>query len=274
MIGRGTSHGCVSVLNGIVSGTGAVIGTALETRAEYSAEGKTQTVNILSEKTDDKLARICVQRTLERIGADPSEGYILSVSSEIPPSRGLKSSSSVCNAVIKAVLDAHGVKMDIMDAVKLGVECAKEAHVTITGSFDDACGCELGGFVLTDNLKMEVLRQEPFPHYDVIISVPEKVKAGVPKEAYNARAADMEEIKKVCGTDILKAMTLNGRLVAEITGTGTEIMDLALSNGALAAGVSGTGPATAVICNPGDGRRIAAALPGRTIVTETRRCPT
>ncbi len=270
MIGTGTSHGCVSVMNGIVSGTGAVIGTAMLTRARYSEEGTSQTVRILSEPTDDALARICVRRALESIGADPSAGYALEISSEIPPSRGLKSSSSVCNAAIKAVYDAHGAEADIMDIIELGVQCAKEARVTVTGSFDDAVGCELGGFIVTDNRTDRILRREPFAPMDVILCVPERIKVRVPREAYEARAADMEGIKEVCSQDPLAAMTMNGRLIAEITGESQDIIDAALGAGAAAAGISGTGPAAAVLCRKGEGARIAAELPCRTLLTETR----
>ncbi len=271
MTGRGVSHGCISVMNGIVSGTGAVIGIALRTEAVYSEKGKTRNVKIGgTESTDGTLAGICVRRTLERIGADPDTGYVLSIDSEIPPSRGLKSSSSVCNAVISAVLAHHGFAMDTMDMIMLGVECAKEAGVTVTGSFDDACGCELGGFIVTDNYGNKILRREPFGRYDVILCIPDRIKSRIPKERYNAVSSEMEEIKKVCRTDPVKAMTMNGRLIARVTGSGGDLMDEALAHGALAAGVSGTGPAVAVLAEPGDGKRIAAALGCRTVITETR----
>lgn len=42
--------------------------------------------------------------------------------------------------------------MDLIDLIHLGVKCAREAQVTVTGSFDDACGSGFGGFVMTDNL--------------------------------------------------------------------------------------------------------------------------
>lgn len=64
-------------------------------------------------------------------------------------------------------------------------------------------------------------------------------------------------------------MTLNGRIVAEITGMSADIIDTAMASGAVAAGVSGTGPAIAVVCNPGDEDRISSALGCRTIITET-----
>ena len=108
MSGIGESHGCISVINGIVNGKAAVLGINLLTEASYTETGIEQYVKVIgSEDTDDNLVRICVRRTLERIGVDPGAGYHVMIKSQIPPSRGLKSSSSVCNAVIKAVLDAH-----------------------------------------------------------------------------------------------------------------------------------------------------------------------
>lgn len=271
MNGIGESFGCISVLNGIVDGNGAVIGIKLRTEAAYSEKGPEQYVRIIgSESTDDNLARICVRRTLERIGKDPETNYQLIVKSEIPPSRGLKSSSSACNAIIKAVLDAHSVEMDVMDVILLGVECAKEAKVTVTGSFDDACGCELDGFTATYNYENRVLRRESFGKYDVIICTPEYIKKKVPKEEYQKVADQMKEIRKLSETDILQALTLNGKLIANVTGEGTALIDKALELGAVAAGISGTGPAVAVVCESGKGRGIASELPCNTIVTETR----
>ena len=271
MSGIGESHGCISVINGIVNGKAAVLGINLLTEASYSEIGTEQYVKVIgSEDTDDTLVRICVRRTLERIGADPSVGYQVRIKSQIPPSRGLKSSSSVCNAVIKAVLDSHSCDMDIMDIIRLGVECAKEAKVTVTGSFDDACGCELGGLIFTENYSTTLIRREPADGYDVILCIPEYTKERVPRERYEAVTGRMEEIQKIAETDYLKAITLNGRLIAEVTGTDNSIAEKALEAGALAAGISGTGPAIAVIAKKGHGKSISDKLPCTTILTETR----
>jgi shikimate kinase len=92
----------------------------------------------------------------------------------------------VCNAVIKAVLDSHSFDMDIMDIIRLGVECAKEAKVTVTGSFDDACGCELGGLIFTENYSTTLIRRKRAEDYDVILCIPEYTKERVPRERYEA----------------------------------------------------------------------------------------
>ena len=270
MSGIGQSHGCISVINGIVNGKGAVIGIDLLTEAAFAERDAEPFVRVIGEETDDNLAKICVRRTLERIGRNPNIGYLLTIKSEIPPSRGLKSSSSVCNAVIAAVLDAYSVEMDEMEMVKLGVECAKEAKVTVTGSFDDACGCQFGGLIFTNNYENKVLSRGPIGDYDVIICTPEYTKRKVPKEEYRAVASEMEEIQSIAKEDPLKALTLNGRLIARVTGEGTELIDRALELGAVAAGISGTGPAVAVVCGKGKGKSISEKLPCRTIVTETR----
>lgn len=270
MSGIGLSHGCISVVNGIVNGKAAVIGTVQETEAVYREADDEQIVRIIGEETEDNLVRICVRRTLERLGIDTDIGYRLTIKSDIPPSRGLKSSSSVCNAVVKSVLDAYGSDLPALDAVLLGVECAREAKVTVTGSFDDACGCEFGGLIYTDNYKDAILRREPFGKYDVVLCTPDRTKVRVPRERYMAESAQMEAIQKIAETDPLRALTLNGALIAKITGENTDLMDRALKYGALAAGISGTGPAVAVVAESGAGRDIAAQLPCRTIVTETR----
>ena len=271
MSGIGESHGCISIINGIVNGRAAVLGINLLTEASYSEIGTEQYVKVIgSEDTDDTLVRICVRRTLEKIGADPSAGYQVRIKSQIPPSRGLKSSSSVCNAVIKAVLDAHSYDMDIMDIIRLGVECAKEAKVTVTGSFDDACGCELGGLIFTENYSTTLIRRVPADGYDAILCIPEYTKERVPRERYEAVSGQMEEIQRIAETDYLKAITLNGRLIAEVTHTDNSIAEKALGAGALAAGISGTGPAIAVIAEKGHGKSISDELPCTTILTETR----
>ncbi len=269
MTGKGVSHGCISVINGIVNGTGAVVGIALETVAEFTAGGSERRIIIEGEKTGDSLAKICVKRTQEYIGVAPS-CYELKIRSQIPPSRGLKSSSSVCNAVIKAVLEEYEVSMNTLDMIKLGVNCAKEAGVTVTGSFDDACGCEIGGFIKTYNYENIILEQRPMEKNAVVICVPDHIKKKVPKEEYEARAQMIEQAIALCDNDIYSAMTLNGRAIAEVTGESGDLIDIAISNGALAAGVSGTGPAVGIICRPEDAVRIAQAMPCETILTEVR----
>lgn len=269
----GTSHGAISVINAIPCGVGSTIGISLKTQAEFVTGVKETRVRILDHPgMDDTLARLCVSRTLERISADDDVEYELTIKTQIPPSRGLKSSSSVCNAIVSSVVGAYGVRMDEMEMLRIGVDCAREAEVTITGAFDDVCGCHFGGVVFTDNSNNELLERRPIQEYDVLLWIPEMTipKNSVSVDAYKARKKEFDDALALAYEDPLAALTLNGRLVAEIIGADTSIVDLALSNGALAAGISGTGPAISVVCKKGDGDRISTVIGGKVIRAVTR----
>ena len=271
MKGEGTSYGAVSVMNAIPCGIGATIGIGLKTIATFT-EADTQIVELIDRPDmDQTLVRTCVKRTRETIGR-PDDGYRLEVRTEIPPSIGLKSSSSVCNAVISAVLDAYGERMDTLDIIKLGVECAKGCKVTITGAFDDACGCGLGGLVVTDNSKNELLLRKEIPEYDVIICIPDRQipKNKVPVERYRELRGRYEGMVPRIENDYLEILNENGRCVEGIIGEGAGLVERALKEGALAAGITGTGPATAVVAKKGDGQRVAEALGCKTMITTTR----
>ena len=86
---------------------------------------------------DTTLIEYCISLTLQRFGCDC--GANVATKSEIPIASGLKSSSAAANAAVLATLDALGEKLDVLEAVKIGVQAALEAKVTITGAFDDAC---------------------------------------------------------------------------------------------------------------------------------------
>lgn len=270
MIGK--SNGAISIINAIPCGIGATMGISLQTRAQFTEAESTRIEIIDGKGIDDRLVRLCVKRTLDAIGVSTGIPYKLVVKSQIPPSRGLKSSSSVCNAVINAVLNAFDETMDECDMLRIGVECSKEAGVSITGAFDDACGCHFGGLVFTDNVKNIILERQEIPEYEVVLWIPDRTlpKNKVPREAYTARKEEFSEALALAYKDPLAAMTMNGRLVAEIVGSGMDIIDLALDNGALAAGVSGTGPAIAIVTELAQGKRIADIIGGDTRITWTR----
>ena len=270
MTGIGMSYGAISVMNAIPCGIGSTIGINLKTKAEFSPADKTEIILLERPELDDTLVRTCVSRTFEALGKEKFD-YRLIVGTEIPPSMGLKSSSSVCNAVISSVLDHFGVVWDPIDVVKLGVECAKECKVTITGAFDDACGCHLGGLVVTDNSNNELKSRTDVPMYDIVICIPDSSipKSKVPVDRYRELRSEYESMVPGIEENYLEVLNRNGSFVGEIVGN-TELARKAMSLGALAAGVTGTGPAVAIIAEEDDGFRIADSLGCECIVTNVR----
>jgi shikimate kinase len=221
---------------------------------------------------DDLLVRTCVKRAAEAVG-EALDGYRLTVRTEIPPSMGLKSSSSVCNAVVGAVFDYFNHKAGPLDAIRLGVGCARECGVTITGAFDDACGCGLGGLVVTDNSKDELLLRKEVPRIDVVVCVPDRSipKSKVPVSRYRELENEYRALASSIEEDYLGVLTRNGARVAALAGVDDSLTRKPLGEGALAAGVSGTGPAFVAMAERGDGARLADALGCKAIITETRR---
>lgn len=274
-MGKGISWGAVSVINAMPCGIGAVIGTELGTRSEFVSGGNSRRVEILNDKSEPTLlAELCVSASYEAANIEEPEGWCLTTCSDIPPSRGLKSSSSACNSMISAVFDEIGFESDPMDIVRLGVECAKRAKVTRTGSFDDACGCHYGGFVITDNRTDEILLIQDFPIYDVVVHIPKlKIrKESLDLDALKGVADEQREVIELSKTDPLKAMTLNGRIIAKASKLDNSVADAALEAGALAAGISGSGPATAIILEYGHAYEFLEETGLEdTIVTRTRK---
>lgn len=272
----GRSHGSITVINAMPSGIGATIGVDLRTEAEFSVDGDERVVTIGNDGSEDTtMARICVSRAYERAGIPEPEGWTLVTRSEIPVSRGLKSSSAACNAILRAVMSELDFTMDPVDLIRLGVVCAREAKVTVTGSFDDACGCGLGGLVMTDNRRDEVLARSDIEDRDVVIHVPRfKIrKSSMPVEALRAAAPELREAIDIAMTDPYRAMTINGRVISKVQGVDNSLAERAVSMGALGAGMSGSGPAIAIVVPRGDGESFARDLgiaPEETIVTCTR----
>ena len=276
MTSVGRSHGSITVINAMPSGIGATIGVSLGTEAAFSVGGDAKEVRIASDAGEDPtMAMICVRRAYEAAGIPEPDGWTLETSSEIPVSRGLKSSSAACNAIIRAVFAEIGHRMDPVDLIRLGVGCAREAKVTVTGSFDDACGCGLGGLVMTDNRRDEILDRSDIGDYDVVIHVPRfKIrKSSMPVEALRAAAPELKEAMDIAMTDPFRAMTINGRVISRVQGVDNSLAERAMSMGALGAGMSGSGPAIAIVVPHGDGRSFARDLgtdPEETIMTTTR----
>lgn len=247
-VGRAVAFGAATIVNAIATGRGAAFGISLWTKARVELkEGlRTIEVKILPDAGENpRLAESVVKKVFERFKVDDM-GARVETESNIPIARGLKSSSVAANAVALATLAALGEKLNDMDVVKLGVEAAIEAGVTITGAFDDACASYFGNVVVTNNLKMEVEKFfKPKEEYEVLIYVPEIKRytsaVNVTKLREIAPLVDIAYEEALEG-NYWRAMTLNGFFYSVALGFDPKVALEALARGAVAAGLSGKGP--------------------------------
>jgi len=248
------AYGAATIVNAIATGKGAALGVDLWTKAKVELTDEPGIIEgrILSDPGEDtNLIHKIVMRVLRRFGLEGEHGAFVETDSNIPIARGMKSSSAAANAVSLATLAALGRKLRDLEVVKLGVEAAKDAGVTVTGAFDDACASYFGNIVVTDNVAQKVKRRFVVDReYTVLFHVPSS-------KAYTAQS-DVEKIKRVAPLVNIAhreallgrywaAMTFNGLIYSMALGYDIKAAVNALGAGAVAAGISGKGPAVAAV---------------------------
>jgi shikimate kinase len=249
------AHGAATIVNAIALGKGAAFGVDLWTKAEVQLtdEPNVITGEITSDPAESTLLiEKTVARVFKRFSVEKRFGAEVKTWSNIPAARGLKSSSAAANAVALATVAALGKTMDDIEVVKLGVDAAFDAKVTVTGAFDDACASYFGGAVVTDNLKMKLLKRVTLPDdLAVLFHVPsEKAYTG---DSDVNRLRTVKPLVEIAYNEALKgnfwaALSLNGVIYSSALGFDASVALDALAAGAVAAGLCGKGPAvTAVV---------------------------
>ncbi len=248
--GYAYAYGAGTIINAIATWKGAAFGIELKTEAEVVLTDSKNIQGYMEEGGDTRLIERCVELTLLHFGS--TSGAKVATMSEIPIASGLKSSSAAANAVVLATLDALGEKLEPLEAVKIGVQAAIEAKVTITGAFDDACASMLGGFVITDNKRKELINRVERDSEVLILAPDKKVfssDTNVARSRLIGRWVELAYNEALDG-NFEKAMTLNGFLYCAALGFSTEPMMAALEVGIEGVSLSGTGPAYTALGSP------------------------
>ncbi len=270
MIGRGEAHGALTIVNAIAAGKGCAVGVDLRTWAEVElspGDGVEVTVEGLAGEPTELAAR-CVSAVLERFSL--RRRAIVRTRSQIPVSRGLKSSSAAANAVILGTLDALGESMGPLEVLRLNADVSMRSGVSVTGALDDAAASLLGGVVLTDNAARTVLKREDWTICGrAVINVPERMirKAGLPRERIALYRPLVEQAFQLAWDErYAEAMMLNSLCYGAALGLDQELVLKALQAGALGAGISGTGPAVAALVGENERAVLEAMGPGSIVV--------
>ncbi|MBO3809457.1 MAG: shikimate kinase [Candidatus Brockarchaeota archaeon] len=273
---RAIVHGAVSIVNAMANGLGAALGVGLRVEAscrlmeEPVFRIRSGEIFLKAGSLPEKVCRLI----LGDFGVQ--KGCEVSIYSEIPARKGLKSSSAVSSAVALACLKEVTGEAGLMEAAKYSVEASIETGVSVTGAFDDASACLLGGIVVTDNFERKVLaRRLVDSSLRVVILIPSggMLSGMVDTSLFKPVEPLMRLAHRLAlnGEEWL-AMTLNGLAVSTALGLGVEPALEALKNGAIASGVSGKGPAVAAVVRPQDVEKVRRALSGFGRVVETGVC--
>jgi shikimate kinase len=243
-VGHGQAFGAVTVVNATAAGVGCALAVAATTRATWDAE---PTWGGLTLTPDGD------RRLVEAVAA--GRNAAVAVECPFPPSRGLKTSSSVAAALVRAAADAEGLVLAADEVERQAVAACRRAGVTLTGAYDDQAAVVRGGCQVADTRNDRVVASVPIRPWQVAVWVPER---SIEKDALRgldlaAIRADVKAAEALARAgDVPAALTANGQAYhSAYSAAGLPVDDLpakvALRAGALGAGLSGTGPAVAAL---------------------------
>ena len=251
VLGTGTSNGGCSLLHAAGLGYGASLALDLPV-----------TVRLLDKESrrelddPDNLLGTILEVWRQSGHPVPNGELFWTVKSEIPPRQGLKSSSAVAVAAIKALCDASDYNLENADIVDIAAAAQLASGVSITGSYGDTWAALEGGWKLVnsnaEDARSGVLLESPGPNsedWNVLLvcrgdrdNRPQLEDFSFHQQAFVQALNALQE-----GNDLV-ALTWNGRGVVGALNdpVGRKLTNDAFVNGARAAGISGSGPAIAV----------------------------
>ena len=268
---RAVMHGAVSIVNAIATGKGATLGISLQVEAIIEATAGT---GIFYENKESSRSSRLIKSVIEKaVPKNDLQNYKLTISlkSEIPSGYGLKSSSAISSIVSLACAKLFKPQINDLEVLRHGVEASIESKVSITGAFDDACGCYFGGFVVTDNYNQKIVKSEKAPEdLSAVIFIPRSRKRGNIRKLKVLDGVFAQAWTLASNSDYWNAMLLNGLATSTILHSDPRILTSVVEAGALAASVSGNGPSIAAIAkkdNVSSVRRAFSSLNGTTMVS-------
>ena len=250
VLGIGEAHGACSLLHAAGIGYGSSLAIDLNTKVALRDNPPKNMPN-----DPDNLLECIIEVWLEEGNKLPNEELYWAVKSEIPPRQGLKSSSSVAIAALRALCDATNSNLENSELVDLASKAHFKAGITITGSKDDNWAvCEPGWKIVDPNLPADesvlLIGEGPSPNeWDIVIVLREERKDLPNKEDFvfhqQAFSKSLDALQK--GNPIM-AMTWNGRAMCGVLNDNSNrrLTNDAMVNGGRGSGISGSGNAIVI----------------------------
>jgi len=250
---KAVMHGAVSIVNAIATGKGATLGISLNVESTIEA---TQGTGIIFENKESSLSSRLIRSVIEK--AVPKNELAKSklrilLRSEIPSGYGLKSSSAISSVISLACAKLFRPEINDLEVLRHGVQASIETKVSITGAYDDACACYFGGFVVTDNYNLKIVKSEKAPEdLSAVIFIPRSRKRGNVNKLKILQGVFEQAWSLANNSDYWNAMLLNGLATSTILNSDPRILTDLIEAGALSASVSGNGPSIAAISKKGN----------------------
>ncbi len=242
---QSTVHGAISVVNAIATGYGSALGISLKVRVDIELR---KGCGILFQPgAGNRLLKYIINKIVPREVRRCNQ-VLVNVDSAIPLGVGLKSSSAVSTATALACSGLVCNNLDDRIILNAAVRASLATGVTITGAYDDSAACYFGGFVVTDNYRLDLIHREEAPDdLYVLVFVPANNRRGNIHNLYALSDLFMDAFNLAKNRQYWRAMKLNGLLTATALSGKYEPLLTSIRKGALAASISGNGPSLAVV---------------------------
>jgi len=253
VLGQGNAHGACSLLHAAGTGYGASMALDLPVLVRVLDKKSKRDVH-----DEDGLLPHVVEAWKNAGHELPidEESLHWAVQSKIPLREGLKSSSGLCVAAVRALCDSTDTSLELHEIVTIAVDAQLRAEITLTGSIDDTWACATGGWKLinaNEDVAQDVLLEGDGPRREewkvLIVSRGPREKRPSLEDFLPHQQHFIQALNAIQEGNELVALTLNGRGVIGATKDHRAriLTNDALVNGARAAGPSGSGTAIVIV---------------------------
>ena len=248
VIGEGESNGAISILHALGLGRGCSIGIQLTT--------KVQIVEDAVEIEDDRNGLLAaVEKCWRDRGLPIPDQFGWKVDSSIPIGQGLKSSSALSCAALRALNSCAWTGLSNSEIADIAANSQLISNCAKTGSMDDNWASLEPGWKLVDPTlsasESIILEGDIDPNLSILVLLRGKRTVEISAEAFSQHEQIFERsLASVMRGSILDALSSNGMAVAAATDDqeALRICNLSIASGAIAAGISGSGPSIAIVC--------------------------
>jgi shikimate kinase len=265
--GVARSSAAITIVNALPTGLGCALGIRrFVTATVVCRPGADPMLTCDPPGSSTPLVQQSVAHAQLRFGADHAWHTSLHLQSDVPIAMGLKSSSAVATATIRAVARALDAAPSDLEVARLAAEVGRSVGLSATGALDDALAGLRNGFILTDNRRDAVLEEYPAPpEWSALVYLPPGSHAPSPqwKVRFEGEKTEGQAIAEAARAHrYLEAMGRNSELVERVMGYAySGLRSRLMGAGALAVGVSGLGPALAALVPNGQVAAVSSQLP-------------
>ena len=229
-------HSALTVVSALFNGIGVTVGINLPLKVSIEA-GEGKVFNNRNE-SHELITMIAKEENMD------ARSFNFSINSEIPPGVGLKSSSAVSLAILRALRQYSGSNKSIMQTIVDSCVYSKKYGISYTGAMDDAISCHFGGLNFVNNERFEIVDRFSISKNKVYISIPNTRKRNAELDEFRTQQfLGKIALKYAFDLNLKKAALENSRAVSNVYGYDFSIIEtLSSIPGVKIAGFTGTGP--------------------------------